>query len=517
MNIAYLLTKTAARLPTQSALAKGLNSHCDYQNLARRVAGIASYLRNDLNLNAGDRVALVMKNCPEYVEVLFAILHAGLAAVPINAKLHSKEFAYILQNSAASSLFISADFLPQSEELAGHLKSPQMVICVQGERYSALYDWQPIEVQASKPEDLAWLFYTSGTTGQPKGAMLSHRNLMTMTQSYFASVDNIEPGDTLLHAAPMSHGSGLYMFPNIARGALQVVCQSSSFEPEEILRLIGYYPNVNMFAAPTMINRMVERSPDADEDIANLNAIIYGGGPMYVADIKAAMARFGNKFIQIYGQGETPMTITCLSKLDHLVSDEADAGKADLDRRLASVGCAQMPVQIRIVDDQGKPLPDGEIGEILVKGDTVMLGYWANPGATAESIVDGWLYTGDMGVIDKKGYLTLKDRSKDLIISGGTNIYPREVEEVLLQHPAVQEVSVIGKLDPKWGEEIVAFIVVQNQYSLTREQCDQWCLDNMARFKRPKQYCFVDELPKNNYGKILKTVLREQLIGGYCR
>ena len=533
MNIASLLSKTAQQFPDFMALSTGTADHCDYQTLAQRVAGIASYLRNELNHQAGDRVALIMKNCPQYIEVLFAILHAGLTTVPINAKLHSKEFAYILQNSGASSLFITDDFLAQSEELASHLQATGAVLSVNSDAYTNLYNGTPLPMQACEPDNVAWLFYTSGTTGQPKGAMLSHRNLMTMTQSYFSSVDTMTAGDTLLHAAPMSHGSGLYTFPTVACGAAQVVCQSGSFEPAEIASLIRYYPQVSMFAAPTMIKRMVETTPPAlnegtdsldegpdnlnensdnlDEDTSNLKAIIYGGGPMYVADIKAAIERFGNKFIQIYGQGETPMTITCLNRADHLARDNVDLANGHLDKRLASVGCAQMPVEIRIADEQGAPLMDGEIGEILVKGDTVMLGYWNNPDATAETIIDGWLHTGDMGVMDQHGYLTLKDRSKDLIISGGTNIYPREVEEVLLQHPAVLEVSVVGKPDPEWGEEVVAFIVLHTGESLTSNQCDAWCLDNMARFKRPKSYYFVDELPKNNYGKVLKTDLRVRL------
>ncbi|RLA40506.1 MAG: long-chain fatty acid--CoA ligase [Gammaproteobacteria bacterium] len=525
MNIASLLSKTAQQLPDFMALSTGTANHCDYQTLAQRVAGIASFLRNKLNHQPGDRVALIMKNCPQYIEVLFAILHAGLTAVPINAKLHSKEFAYILQNSGASSLFITDDFLAQSEELVSHLLVTSAVLSVNSDAYTNLYNGAPLPMQACEPDSVAWLFYTSGTTGQPKGAMLSHRNLMTMTQSYFSSVDTMVAGDTLLHAAPMSHGSGLYTFPTVACGAAQVVCQSGSFEPAEITSLIHHYPQVSMFAAPTMIKRMVETPPAANEssdnlnensanineDTSNLKAIIYGGGPMYVADIKAAMKRFGNKFIQIYGQGETPMTITCLSRADHLARDDIDLADGHLDNRLASVGCAQMPVEIRIADEQGAPLADGEVGEILVKGDTVMLGYWGNPDATAETIVDGWLHTGDMGVMDQHGYLTLKDRSKDLIISGGTNIYPREVEEVLLQHPAILEVSVVGKPDPEWGEEVVAFVVLHEGEQLSDQQCDAWCLDNMARFKRPKSYYFVGELPKNNYGKVLKTNLRERL------
>ena len=517
MNIASLLSKTAQKYPAAPALANGTAAHCDYQTLAGRVAGIANFLRNERAHEPGDRVALIMKNCPQYVEALFAVLHAGLTAVPINAKLHSKEFAYILENSGASSVFITDDFSSQAEDLAQHLSplgsaaSVSPVLSVTSNEYIELYDRAPLPLQSCPPDSVAWLFYTSGTTGQPKGAMLSHRNLMTMTQSYFSSVDTMNSGDTLVHAAPMSHGSGLYTFPTVACGASQVVCQSGSFEPAEITDLIRHYPQVSMFAAPTMIKRMVETPPADDEDTSNLKAIIYGGGPMYVADIKAAMERFGNKFIQIYGQGETPMTITCLSRDDHLTGGSTDLANEHLDERLASVGCAQMAVEIRIADEQGGTIADGKIGEILVKGDTVMLGYWANPNATADTIIDGWLHTGDMGVIDQYGYLTLKDRSKDLIISGGTNIYPREVEEVLLQHPAILEVSVIGKPDPEWGEEVIAFVVLHNGKQLSEEQCDTWCLDNMARFKRPKSYYFVDELPKNNYGKVLKTALRQVL------
>ena len=502
MNIAALLEKTARRFPEHKALSKGLEFHCNYKDLSQRVAAIAAYLREELNCQPGERIALVMKNCPQYIEVLFGVLHAGLAAVPVNAKLHPREFAYILENSGASHAFITDDFTDTMAALKDSVSTLQSYLCINDASYKHACETPPIALEQCPPDTLAWLFYTSGTTGQPKGAMLSHRNLMAMTQSYFAGVGTIEPGDTLLHAAPMSHGSGLYAFPHIAAGAHQVVSQSGSFEPEEILHLIEHYPQVAMFAAPTMIKRMVETPPADNEDTRHLKTIIYGGGPMYVADIKLALQRFGNKFAQIYGQGETPMTISCLSQADHL-------GRSDvpLDKLLASVGCAQMPVQIRIVDEGGE-LPTGDVGEILVSGDTVMLGYWNNPEATAKTIIDGWLYTGDMGALSEQGYLTLKDRSKDLIISGGTNIYPREVEEILLEHPDIIEVSVIGQSDPDWGERVVAFIVQRTEGGLDKSQLDAFCLNNMARFKRPKHYYFMEKLPKNNYGKILKTELR---------
>jgi long-chain acyl-CoA synthetase len=324
-------------------------------------------------------------------------------------------------------------------------------------------------------------------------------------------------GDTILHAAPMSHGSGLYIFPNIAAGAQQVICQHG-FDEQEIFDLVHIHPQVSFFAAPTMIHRLVMSHLDYDPTTSNLKSVIYGGGPMYVADIKRAMQRFGNKFIQIYGQGETPMTITSLNKQDHL-----GQGKFVLDELLASVGSAQLPIEIEIRDADHTALTSGEIGEIVVKGDTVMLGYWQNPDATAKAIIDDWLYTGDLGSLDQHGYLTLKDRSKDMIISGGTNIYPREVEEVLLRHEGISEVAVVGKVDPEWGETVFAFVVPMNIVAtdvvpgnivadtLSEAECDAWCLEHIARFKRPKGYKFVDRLPKNNTGKVLKRQLREQI------
>jgi long-chain acyl-CoA synthetase len=227
---------------------------------------------------------------------------------------------------------------------------------------------------------------------------------------------------------------------------------------------------------------------------------------MYLADIQRALRVMGPRFVQIYGQGETPMVGTVLSRA-HL----ADTAHPRSAQRMASVGVAQTPVQIRVADADGHPLPVGEVGEVLVKGDSVMAGYWRNDEATRQAIRDGWLFTGDVGCLDEDGFLTLKDRSKDLIISGGSNIYPREVEEALLTAPGVAEASVVGAPDAEWGEVVVAFVVAQAGQVLSADALDAHCLAQIARFKRPKRYCFVAELPKNNYGKVLKTALREQL------
>jgi long-chain acyl-CoA synthetase len=315
--------------------------------------------------------------------------------------------------------------------------------------------------------------------------------------AYLSEVDPTAPGDTLLHAAPMSHGSGIYMMPAVARLAVNVVPESGSFEPDEIFAAIDHWRNMSMFAAPTMVKRLVDASGGGDP--ANVRTIIWGGAPMYVEDALKSLERFGPRLAQIYGQGESPMTITLLSK-----SEIADRDHPQWLARLATAGRSYACVEVSVTDADDNPLPFGEAGEILVRGDVVMAGYWQNPDASAEALRNGWLHTGDVGAFDAHGYLTLKDRSKDVIICGGSNIYPREVEEVLLKHGNVREVSVIGRPDAEWGEVVVAYVVGEAKPA----ELDALCLAEIARFKRPKDYVFVEALPKNNYGKILKTELR---------
>jgi long-chain acyl-CoA synthetase len=351
----------------------------------------------------------------------------------------------------------------------------------------------------------AWLFYTSGTTGRPKGVVLTHRNLLAMALNYLADVDHATVGDHLLHAAPMSHGSGLYTIPNIAAGATQMIPASHGFDVDEMAHIIAYTPHVKFFAAPTMVMRLVDSWRGEPEPV-NLKSIIYGGGPMYVADCLRALECFGARLVQIYGQGEAPMTITVLPASDHI--DDRDGRRLD---RLGSVGRAQTGVEVAVLDGDDQPLPPGELGEVCVRGDVVMAGYLNNPEATAATLTNGWLHTGDVGRFDEHGYLTLVDRSKDLIISGGSNIYPREVEEVLLQHPAVKEAAVFGEPDAQWGESVVAVLVMQTGQLADEHELDSFCLEHIARFKRPKRYVFVEQLPRNATGKVLKRELRAHL------
>jgi long-chain acyl-CoA synthetase len=477
MNIALSLARGARLHPHRAAIFRGATPWATYGELAARVGRLAAGLRGRLGLAHGERVALVMKNAPEYLEAMYAAWWAGLAVVPVNAKLHPREVAFIVENAGAR-LVLEAP--SQLADFAADASMP----CT-----------------AVEPSELAWLFYTSGTTGRPKAAMLSHRNLLQMTLGYFCDVDEVDRDGRLLHAAPMSHGSGLYTFTHLAKGAAQVVPESGGFEASEVLELLDRHNKVSMFAAPTMVKRLAEpgRRP------RGLQTLVYGGGPMYLADLHAATDVFGNRLAQIYGQGESPMTITALGKFHH-----GDIGHPRHAQRLASVGVPQRVVEVTVRDPDGRELPAGDVGEICVRGDVVMSGYWANPQATAQALRAGWLWTGDLGAFDDDGFLTLKDRSKDLIVSGGSNIYPREVEEILLAHPAVAEACVVGRPDREWGETVVAFIVARGEPPDVAE-LDRLCLDHIARFKRPREYRFVERLPKNHYGKVVKAELRATL------
>ena len=498
MNLANSLQRIALADPRRPALYEGDRLVHDYGRLADRAARLASAFLA-AGLQPGDRVAILMRNHPAYLEVLYGVWWAGLAVVPMNAKLHLREAQWILEHAQARWAFVTSD-------VGEGLKAPDRTVEVTGQDYQALFALPPSPISARAGEDLAWLFYTSGTTGKPKGVMLSHRNLMTMGLTYFVDVDAIAPHDAIAYAAPMSHGAGIYAIPHVMAGARHVVPASGGFDPAEIFELAGALGRLSMFAAPTIVKRLVDHAEDSGADCTGFKTIVYGGAPMYAADIERAIRVMGQRFVQIYGQGESPMVGTALAR-SHL-SDTSHPRHAE---RLASVGVAQTPVELRVATSGGVTLPTGEVGEVLLRGDTVMSGYWRDPQATAAALRDGWLFTGDMGSLDEDGFLTLKDRSKDVIISGGSNIYPREVEEVLLLAPGVAEVAVVGAFDPEWGEIVVAFVVPQSGQAIDTAVLDALCLEHIARFKRPKRYQIVESLPKNNYGKVLKTALREQL------
>ncbi len=505
MNLAYTLFRTARRLPRAIAVIERDRIELDYQKLASRALALAGGLRS-LGLGAGDRVGMLMKNCAQYVELLYACWTLGACVVPINSRLHARETAFILDDSDARVCFVTDDADTAAIE-AARTGGATNFIDVDSSDYRKL-----LRAPAATPREessatgAAWLFYTSGTTGRPKGVILTHRNLLAMTLNYLAEVDRAAVGEHLLHAAPMSHGSGLYTLPNIAVGTTQLIPAARGFEEDEIQQILTFTPRTKFFAAPTMVMRLVDAYAAKGTSPEHLKTIIYGGGPMYVADSVRALEVLGPRLVQIYGQGESPMTITVLTTDEHI--DDHDGRRLE---RLGSVGRAQVGVEVTVLDDDGRPVAPGTIGEVCVRGDTVMAGYLGNAQATAEALAGGWLHTGDLGRFDEAGYLTLVDRNKDLIISGGSNIYPREVEEVLLMHPAIKEAAVIGVPDAHWGEAVVAVLVTEAGHIPDEQELDLFCLEHIARFKRPKRYVFVDELPKNATGKVLKRDLRDAI------
>ncbi|GLP82479.1 acyl-CoA synthetase [Mycobacterium antarcticum] len=489
MNLFTVLDQTANRFGDRGAVYVGDRLVHTWEQLRDRAMRIAASLRE--TGAPGDRIAVASENRPEIVELMFAIWAAERVFVPVNYKLHAMEMQQILDDSGATQLFASPKI---AQALAPFATVPVETLS------SSAYQNRLLAEPSERPRDtdpaaLAWLFYTSGTTGRSKGAMLSHRNLMAMTVAHLADFDDPDQDCSLIHGAPMSHGSGLYVPPYVLRGARQVIPASAAFEADEFLDLCEHHPGSSAFLAPTMVQRLVATGRPRPD---NLRTIVYGGGPMYVDSMKKALDAFGPIFVQLYGQGEAPMTITGLRRADHVDADDGVLG---------SVGHARSGVDVAVLRPDGTPAACEEIGEIVCRGDVVMSGYWQNPDATAATLVGGWLHTGDMGCFDARGYLTLRDRSKDVVISGGSNIYPREVEEVLITHPDVTEACVVGAPDADWGEIVVAFVVG----TATEPELEALLLDRIARFKRPKRYLYVDELPKNGYGKVLRRELRDRL------
>jgi long-chain acyl-CoA synthetase len=510
-NVASLLVRTARCWPRLPAVALGERALHDYAALAERVARLAGAIAAR-GLSPGERAVLVSRNVPEYIEALFACWWAGAVAVPVSARLHPKELEYVLGDSGARWAFVDA---PWGAAFPAGARGTvaERVVELGGADYAALLAGAPqARPYPCTGTDPAWLFYTSGTTGRPKGVTISHGNLFAMSQCFLSDVEAIAPGDAILHPAPLSHGSGLYVLPHVLAGAVNAIPESGGFDAAEIFPLLAAWDRSCFFAAPTMVKRLVDADALGSARIDRLKSIVYGGGPMYVADCKQAFAALGPRLAQIYGQGESPMTITAMNRV--LLADAIARGD---DARTGSVGVAQTGIEIRIGDPHHAAAD--AVGEVLVRGPTVMQGYWKKPQASQVALAGGWLRTGDIGTLDADGFLTLKDRAKDLIISGGSNIYPREVEEVLLRHPDVAEVAVIGRAHPEWGEEVVACVVARGDAARPEAQAalksalDAWCLYHIARFKRPRAYAFVGELPKNNTGKVLKTALREMVAG----
>lgn len=506
MNTFAFLSKASLYRGDTPAIVYGDES-ISYRELHDNTLKLAGNLVA-LGLTPGDRVAFCLVNSPRILEIMYACFAAGLIVVPINARLHPREVAYIVSDSGARVLFAGSELASAIEARQGEFESLEHCFTLSSRPCSVYPDGvnsddRRLEAPADlQPEAPAWLFYTSGTTGRPKGALWTHRIIRIVIMNYLADLYNIEPGEMVLHCAPLSHGSGIIALPAIARAACNVIYEYPSFDPATLFPLIERKKISHIaFMAPTQIVKCLEDFVSG-HDLSSLRGICYGGAPIYTEHLKKAMQMFGPVFVQLFGQGEAPITISGLTIEQHKQFAEAD------DPRLGSAGTIRTDVEACCMDENDHPLPPGEVGEIAVRGEVVMEGYWNNPEATAETIRDGWLFTGDVGLFDERGYLFLLDRSKDVIITGGNNVYPREVEEVLVQHPDVANAVVVGIPDKYWGEAVHGVVILEDGATCSDRDLIAYCGDYLAGYKKPKGIDFVSEFPISGYGKVLRREVR---------
>jgi acyl-CoA synthetase (AMP-forming)/AMP-acid ligase II len=489
-TLGALAKKTFQAYSARPALSDGHVTYT-YNDWRKRSNQLAHALLAH-GLQKGDRVAILMSNRLEHLQLDVAIALAGLIKVPLNYRLHPKEHEYVVQQSGAK-LLIGEKNLTQPLE-------GQVPVIHVGEPFEKWIESFPEtypDVHVSE-DDLFAIMYTSGTTGRPKGVMLSHRNFIAGALSLIIGCE-LTAGDVIGHVAPLTHGSNFLAQCALVLGLKQVVF--NKFEPGDFLDAIEREKISTVFLVPTMVNLMLFDESISRRDLSSLKTINMAGSPIAEERVKLAIEMLGPKFVETFGQVEAPMTITMMPR-------------HELAERPAACGIAGPFVEMKIVGEQGNELPSGEVGEVICKGSLVMKGYWNNPQATEETLKDGWLHTGDLGWVDQEGYLYLVDRKKDVIISGGVNIYPREVEEVLNLHEAVKETCVFGIPDPKWGESVCAHVVLKEGQSAVHEsELIDLCKEHLASFKKPQKVVFVEELPKSAYGKILRREIREAYRG----
>jgi acyl-CoA synthetase (AMP-forming)/AMP-acid ligase II len=457
----------------------------------------------------GDRVAILAENLPEYVECYYGVPSAGMALNFLNYRLHPKEWAWILNNAEARVLIVQDKYLDLIEPELGDIPSIEHVVVIGGDGRGGYPSYGDLVGAAAAVEpdvevdqdSTAWLLYTSGTTGFPKGAMLTHRNLLV---AIYESVIEYEPqsDERTLVAFPLCHVSGYSVPVTHARGGLIVL--TPMFEPESWMQLVDEHGITSTALAPTMFNFILHHPKVNDYELTSLRSIGYGAAAMPVEVLRAAIKRFGPIVYSGFGMTELGGNVLTFPKADHV---RAVNGEEHL---LASCGTPMCLADVRVVDEQGQECPPGVVGEIVIQGEQVLKGYFRNEEGTRKAFEGGWFHTGDMARRDEEGFFYIVDRMKDMIISGGENVYSREVEEVLYGHPAVSEAAVIGLPDPTWGENVTAVIVLRDGMTATEAEIIATARNRLANFKKPKRVIFLDELPKTVSGKIIKRELRER-------
>ncbi|MGH0033984.1 MAG: fatty acid--CoA ligase [Myxococcota bacterium] len=502
-TIAEILRWRARQQPGGPALWHD-QREISYGELDERSSRVANALVRS-GVKPGDRVCVLDKSHDSFFEVMFGIAKAGAVYTPVNWRLAPPEIAFVVDDAAAPVLFVGPEFAAAVRQVEGDLGRVRQVVHFGGPEngwasYEAYRDAeQGVDPQADGAEDdTAWQLYTSGTTGHPKGAEITHRNLTEVVAAGVVGFGGMQSGDSALICMPLYHigGSG-YALAAFYGGARLVVTREA--EPGEILRLIGEQRISHGFFVPALLNFLLQHPGCAEADFTSLRAILYGASPIPEAVLKASIERFGCQFIQAYGLTETTGAVVLLPPDDHVPGHP----------RLKACGLPIFGTRLEIRDAEGRPCPPGVVGEIAISGPMVMKGYWNRPEATASAIRDGWFHSGDAGYLDEDGYLYIHDRVKDMIVSGGENVYPAEVESVLSGHPQVADVAVIGVPDERWGETVMAVVVAAEGSDLTEDAVIDYCRDRLAGFKRPRSVDFVDALPRNPTGKILKRELRE--------
>jgi long-chain acyl-CoA synthetase len=511
-NLREMINDIADRYPDKTAFIFE-DRALTFKQVNQRINRLANALA-DLGVEKGNRVGILAYNCPQYFEV-FGLAKAGRVSVPLNYRSVGRELSYLVNNSEMNTLIFESEFADVVSSVRHELDGVRNFICLDASpegmlSYEQLISRFPPDEPTDdlEPDEPCVLFYTSGTTGLPKGAIHTHKSLVAEIGTRHG---DFRSSDIALCVMPFFHvgGSAANLFPAFARGATIVI--HGAFDETPVLEAIEKDKVTYVGLVPAMIIRLLEHPDLSQYDLSSLRTIMYVGAPMPLEALKSGIERFGPIFTQLFGQTET-LNLAVLEREEHKLE-----GSPKEIKRLESAGRPLAEGEIRIVDEQGHDVPVGEAGEIIARSDRVMKGYWKMPEDTAETIKDGWLHTGDVGRMDEDGYIYLVDRKKDMIISGGENIYSREVEEVLYMHPAVLEAAVVGVPDEMWGESVKALVVLKEGSAASEQEIIDFCKEHLASYKKPSSVEFRDSLPKTASGKIKKGEIREPYWEGYER
>lgn len=510
MDQARLIERSARFFANRTAVVYE-NKRLTFREVNERANRLANALAG-LGVKKGEKVATLRRNCLEHVEITFSLIKGGFVEVALNPRLNASEISCQISDSAASVVIVQECYAELIESIR-HELPVRHFICFDGKR-SNMLNYEDLLSRASSREprvelnlsDLAELRYTAGTTGKPKCAMLTLQSgLCAMRNLLIDAVPDLTPQDTFLALQPLYHGAGWFVLPCWVRGVTQVIM--ARYDPELVFDAIEKERVSVIKTVPTVLVRLLNSPEIRKPNLKSIRTIMYGTSPMPEERLKEAIRIFGSVFVQLYGQVEAAITISLLRKEEHIVE-----GSAEEVHRLASAGRPYTFVDVKIVNDEGEEVATGEKGEVILKGDQVMTGYLNREQETKATLRNGWLYTRDIGVRDEGGYIYLVGRKNDMMITGGLNVYPNEVERVLYMHPAVSEAAVIGIPDQEWGETIKACIVLRDGKHVTEDEIIGFCKEHLSSYKKPRSIDFMNELPKSTLGKILRRELRQKYL-----